>query len=394
MENFSYLFLILLFFEIFLIIVVKNLKKDFKWLINAEDEFPNFYKVNLDKFYKNSYDSAIGWDRKKNNSSFELGERKTFYQISKNGYRGKNKFKRNAISVFGDSFAFCRYVNDNETWESQLEDKLKMNIHNYGVGNFGLDQSYLKFLKYKKNIKSKIIIFNVVPETIARVNSYWKHYREFGNILGFKPIYELKKNKLILKKNPLKKNFTKKQIYNIIPKIKKIDIFYQLKFLKNKFSFPYSFTLIKNFNYYSNIIVNLILGKITNKKTFFDNAVTIVLKQNIKDSHEMYNNQYYLKKLRSMINYFNDSLKKNNFQMILVISPQLLDLTEGNYDNVSRFYKQIGKEVLCLDLYNKIKNKKFKKYYFKDKYGGHFNEAGNKLVSKILFNYFKSKKIL
>jgi hypothetical protein len=108
----------------------------------------------------------------------------------------------------------------------------------------------------------------------------------------------------------------------------------------------------------------------------------------------MYNNQYYLKKLRSMINYFNDSLKKNNFQMILVISPQLLDLTEGNYDNVSRFYKQIGKEVLCLDLYNKIKNKKFKKYYFKDKYGGHFNEAGNKLVSKILFNYFKSKKIL
>ena len=210
MENFSYLFLFLLFFEIFLIIVVKNLKKDFKWLINTEDELPNFYKENLDKFFKDSYDSTIGWDRKKNNSGFELGERKTFYQISKNGYRGKSKYKRNAISVFGDSFAFCRYVNDNKTWESQLEDKLKMNIHNYGVGNFGLDQSYLKFLKYKKNIKSKIIIFNVVPETIARVNSYWKHYREFGNILGFKPIYELKENKLILKKNPLKKKFYQK----------------------------------------------------------------------------------------------------------------------------------------------------------------------------------------
>ena len=87
MENFSYLFLFLLFFEIFLIIVVKNLKKDFKWLINTEDELPNSYKENLDKFFKDSYDSTIGWDRKKNNSGFELGERKTFYQIDISFYK-------------------------------------------------------------------------------------------------------------------------------------------------------------------------------------------------------------------------------------------------------------------------------------------------------------------
>ena len=30
--------------------------------------------------------------------------------------------------------------------------------------------------------------------------------------------------------------------------------------------------------------------------------------------------------------------------MILLISPQLLDLTEGNYNSVSKFYKQIGKK--------------------------------------------------
>ena len=27
----------------------------------------------------------------------------------------QNKFKKNKISVYGDSFAFCRYVNDEET---------------------------------------------------------------------------------------------------------------------------------------------------------------------------------------------------------------------------------------------------------------------------------------
>ncbi len=394
MENLTNLFLFFLFFELFLIIIVRNLKKNFKWLINTEDELPHFSKENLNNFFKHNYDSTTGWDRKKNISGSEIGEKKTFFRISKKGYRGKSKYRKTAMSVFGDSFAFCRYVNDDKTWESQLEDKLKMNVHNYGVGNFGLDQSYLKFLKYKKKIKSKIVIFNIVPETIARVHSYWKHYREFGNILGFKPIYEIKRNQLILKGSPLKKNFTEKQIHKIIPKIKKIDTFYRVKFLKNKFSFPYTLTFVKNFNFYTNIIFNLILCKMTNKNNFYNNAVTVVLKKNIKDSHEMYNNPYYLKKLQSLILYLNKNLNKNNFKMILVVSPQLLDLTVGNYENVSKFYNQIGKKVSCIDLYNRIKNKKFKKYYFQDIYGGHFNENGNKIVSKILLNYLKNKKIL
>ena len=394
MENLIIFLLFFLIFETFLIVTIRILKKDFKWLLNSEDEFPNFSKKRLNKFYKESYDPIIGWDRKKNKTGFELGEKKTFFQISKKGYRGRSKYKKTLISVFGDSFAFCRYVNDNETWESYLENKLKFNIHNYGVGNFGLDQSFLKFLKYKKNIKSKIIIFNVVPETIARINSYWKHYREFGNIFGFKPIYKLKKNKLILKKILLKKNFTEKQIYRIIPEIKKSDTFYKSKFLKYKFTFPYSFVFLKNLKYFSNIIGNLLIAKITNDKNYLNNAISVVLKENIKDSHRMYNNPYYFEKLKKMIFHLNNDLKKKKIHMILVISPQLLDLTEGNYDNVSRFYKQIGKKIFCLDLYNKIKDKKFKKYYFKDIYGGHFNKLGNKFISKILFDYFKNKRII
>ncbi len=394
MENLIIIFLFFITFETFLIIAIKILKKDFKWLLNSEDEFPLFSKKKLNQFYRESYDPIIGWDRKRNKTGFEIGEKKTFFQISKKGYRGKSSYKKTTISVFGDSFAFCRYVNDNETWESYLEKKLKFNIHNYGVGNFGLDQSFLKFLKYKRNIKSKIVIFNVVPETIARINSYWKHYREFGNILGFKPIYELRNNKLILKKVPLKRNFTQKQIYKVIPKVRKFDTFYKSRFLKYKFTFPYSLVFLKNFQYFSIIILNLIMAKITNNKSFHNNAVSVVLKKNIKDSHLMYKNPYYFEKLKSMIFYLNDNLKKKKIHMILIISPQLLDLTEGDYSSVSKFYKQIGKKISCLDLYSKIKDKEFKKYYFKDIYGGHFNKLGNKFISKILFDYFKNKRII
>ena len=80
--------------------------------------------------------------------------------------------------------------------------------------------------------------------------------------------------------------------------------------------------------------------------------------------------------------------------MILLISPQLLDFTEGNYKSVLKFYEKIGKEIFCIDLYKDIKNKKLDKYYFQDLYGGHLNQLGNKFVSKVLFKYIKSKKIL
>ena len=44
----------------------------------------------------------------------------------------------------------------------------------------------------------------------------------------------------------------------------------------------------------------------------------------------MYNNPHYFEKLKSIIFHLDDDLKKNKFHMILLISPQLLDLTEGN----------------------------------------------------------------
>ena len=94
-----------------------------------------------------------------------------------------------------------------------------------------------------------------MPETIARINSYWKHYREFGNILGFKPVFEFENDKLKLRKNILENNFDQKQIHKIISKIKKKLIFFmKKKFLKNKFHFPYTFNLLRNIFFYSKLL--------------------------------------------------------------------------------------------------------------------------------------------
>ena len=146
------MFIFIIFFEITLNFLIRYLKKDFKWFINFEDERPTFNKEKLSKFYQNSFDNLLGWDRKKNSKGFEKSTRKTFFNISRSGSRGKSKFKNTKFDVFGDSFAFCRYVNDNETWESFIEKKIKSKINNFGVGNYGLDQSYLKYTKYKDKL--------------------------------------------------------------------------------------------------------------------------------------------------------------------------------------------------------------------------------------------------
>jgi hypothetical protein len=141
---------IIIFLEILIYLIFHWLKKDFKWLINKNDLNPKFEKKRYNNFLKNSYDNFLGWDRKSLTKGFEISDTKTFFKINKIGSRKSTKYSKSTIAVFGDSFAFCRYVNDNETWQYHLSNKIKNNILNFGVGNYGLDQAFLKYLKKKK----------------------------------------------------------------------------------------------------------------------------------------------------------------------------------------------------------------------------------------------------
>ena len=382
--------------EIILYLLVNNLKGDFKWLLTKSDEFPKFDSKKLKNFFKNSFDPILGWDRKKNTKGSESSNNKTYFKISKYGFRGKKKYKKkDFISVFGDSFAFCRYVNDDETWESFLQNYIQSNVLNFGVGNYGLDQSYLKYLKYKKKISSKIVIFNFVPETIARINSIWKHYREFGNIHAFKPLLQVKENKLNLIKIKLNKNFSENQIYKAIKNIKNKDIFYNQKFKKNLFKFPYSLTLLKNLGLYSEVLLNLIFYKMTKNKNYYNSASSAVLKHNIVESHLMYSNHFFTKKLQDLIFFMNKKFSLENKRMIIIVSPQLFDLKSNTSDNYIKFYENLSKKIYCCDITKYFKrNYNYEKFFLKDIYGGHLNKNGNKFVAHKIFNYLKKNKLL
>ena len=150
--TFSILILILL--EAFIILLFFWLKKDFQWLISKDDENPKFSKSRFEKFLKNSFDKYLGWDRKATTGGFEISNRKTTFKINQIGSRGKKYIKKTELVFSVRSFAFCRYVNDDETWQSNLSKKYKNNILNFGVGNYGLDQAFLKFIKIRRKINT------------------------------------------------------------------------------------------------------------------------------------------------------------------------------------------------------------------------------------------------
>ncbi|MDC0859200.1 hypothetical protein OAP45_00005, partial [Candidatus Pelagibacter sp.] len=157
-----------------------------KWLILNKS-----IKLNLKRFInfkKNIYDEKLGW-------SYKYSKKNNL--ITKLGYRKSNYSKRkNHVLAFGDSYTFCREVKNHQTWEEIISKKKKTFVANYGVGNYGLDQAFLKFNFTKKKKENKIVIFGFVPETICRIQSSWKNFLEFGNINGFKPFTELKNNNL------------------------------------------------------------------------------------------------------------------------------------------------------------------------------------------------------
>ena len=95
-----------------------------------------------------SFSSTLGWSIKENGSS-EL------YQANSSGVRSNREYAFSPprgvrrISTFGDSFTHCDDVKNNETWQAIMESyDSNIEVINFGVGGFGLDQAYLRYLEY------------------------------------------------------------------------------------------------------------------------------------------------------------------------------------------------------------------------------------------------------
>lgn len=384
--------------ELVMFATITYVNKKFQWLIIDRDEKPKIIPNALKKFIDHGYDPELGWVRKPNTSHLENGKYgQTKWSIDSSSARDNPGFGelKSKISCYGDSFAFCRQVNDSETWEHFLSKMLDTNVKNFGVGNYGLDQALLRLKReYEKN-RTQFVIMAVVPDTISRILSVWKHYYEYGNTFGFKPRFELNNGELIIFENPINDKDKFLNYEKFLEDIKIHDYFYINKFIKEKIHFPYSFSIFRNPLRNFLIIFWVLVFEIL-KKSKKDNSsiqwkpMEIIMKINLRWRIKLYSYKFATQLLKKIIEEYVRYARTENSIPILVFIPQKDDVlfVRNNY----HFYENTIKEIkemtgiYIIDILDYFLSETDIDHLYSDdnNYGGHLSIEGNMKVATIL----------
>lgn len=386
-----YIFIVLvglIFLELFFSSLICFLRKSCPWLITGRDRFPVINKTGLDYFIGNGWDSELGWVRRPNSSRLEKGRHglPTSYTTNKLGARGNPGFDNQKITIlaYGDPYTFPRQVNDDHAWPHVLSKILKTNVANFGVGNYGLDQALLRLEREYDSHPAQVVIMGVVPETMCRIHSVWKHFSEYGNTFAFKPRFVLEDGQLNLVKNRINTPEAYFQIKEHYSELIRFDYFYDRKFCRDIIEFPYLISVFKNWRRNSALIVSALTDRLGLTK---DAAFVQVMKRNINLTAELYSDPDCKALFEAVCLRMRDFCSERNCQPILLMMPQLLDLMHIRQGD--HYYRQmledIKKHMIVIDLASiLLEQNNIDELFINDLYGGHLSEKGNLLVAEAI----------
>ena len=272
-----------------------------------------------------------------------------------------------------------------------------------------MDQALLRFKKELPKIKSsKYVVMAVVPETLQRNLSCWKHYSEFKNTLAFKPRFIIEKGELKLIKNFMEDKNNFDNIKETINRLNKYDYFYN-NFNKQLLSFPYIFNIIrknklKQFVVYSGV---LFLEKAGINWRKFKRVPSKKIKESFDSDlrllKDLYNNKTAYNLTLEILREFATTARKNNLIPIFMMMPQerdLRDILKNKKAYYQDFLDDASKFIPCVDLVTPlIALEDPISIFFQKKYSetytvinGHYNPYGNQLVAQELNKIIHSLK--
>ncbi len=369
---------------------------NYQWLYFSENFVGEINWVKLKQFYNSSFDHDLGWEPRPNTKKKEsYGFNKTGYlSFDREGLRtDPNKSSdESEFVIFGDSFALSRQVSDENTISHKLGKKLNGFIPNYGVGNYGIDQSFLRYMRYKKKLSQKKIILIVVPETLVRMNTIWRHFHETGNTFGFKGRFFVENQKLNYQKNPINKfNDYEKYLKNKINKNNLLinDPMFINRFRKEVFNFKKLLclnkdTYLKGKEYFEFKINSKYLESMNDFK-----GLSIRMKYNSRFADICYLNNNLTEPFELLVKEFN---KESNNNLYIFFIPQLSDLnlkTNHCIKYLENFKKRTGIKIYnAFEYFQRKRNlvKELNDLYVEKGYGGHLNKFGNDIISEWIYN--------
>ncbi|AEF99607.1 hypothetical protein [Methylomonas methanica] len=397
--NFLDLVIIIVVVEIGLILIVGLQRRSFPWFLTKQDELPVFDSQALQKFINYSFDPYLGWVRRPDSSGIENGKNgPIIFRINAEGSRAVSfETAEPVVAVFGDSYAFCRQVEDNETFEAQLSRLEGFGVLNFGVGNYGIDQALLRYEHKDLPDTVKLVVMAFVPETICRIQSYWKHYLEFGNTFAFKPRFIVdSEGQLTLLENLMQNAEDFATLHEKLPALREADGFYEKKFRSHQFRFPYIASLMRHPLKQSMLIAAVGVRGLCRALGISSQQVenlpfTLIMKSNLRDAYRLYYDSESIRLLSAILLRFKEGALRRGHIPLVVVMPQLLDLklNKNKVAPYQGFFSELAQQLPVLDLTMKFMDSGFETLYINDQYGGHLSADGNRLVAKEISNWLK-----
>jgi hypothetical protein len=109
------------------------------------------------------------------------------------------------VAAFGDSFTHSSDVPDGASWEVDMERlEPRVEVMNFGVPGFGLDQAYLRYLQDGVVFRPEVVLIDFMSDNINRVVNVYRPFFFYRSGLPFtKPRFELRGGKLTPVENPI-----------------------------------------------------------------------------------------------------------------------------------------------------------------------------------------------
>ncbi len=186
------------------------------------------------------FDSKLGWSINKNSLSVN-----GLYKSNADGLRADRNYSKKIpentlrVTTFGDSFTHGDDVRNKQTWQSQMEFLTKnLEVINFGVGGYGLDQAFLSYINKGKGYDTNFVFVGYLTENINRNRNRFRPFYFRSTGLPFsKPMFILRKEKLSLIPSYFESASQYQELINnkdsTIKKLGEGDFYYKIGYKKN-----------------------------------------------------------------------------------------------------------------------------------------------------------------
>ena len=345
-------------------------------------------RATIDRFLKGpawaQYDPELGYILGNYLPADGMDKSATISTVQTNGARTSFVYagKSCRINTYGDSFTQCHQVSDAETWQEYLAGHLGEPIRNFGMGGYGVYQSYRRMVREERTGHSaEYLIFYIWGDDHIRsvlrcrhaiIFRWWNHQggRAFHNNFWPNLELDLKTGQFLEKENLLP---TREALYQMTDPQRMVDL------LKDDLA-------LQLFAYKAGLIRELDRKAVTELAARLDFPFDWAQESKLRAQAGDLLDRYSLRATRWVLEKARDFARQNGKQLLVVLFDPyraMLELKRGE----KRFDQEIvdflnAEKLLFFDM-NMVHLRDFERYklswddYLKQYFIGHYNPRGN-----------------